>query len=345
MIIDSNMHWLPENVFTDESLLSSFLNTVPREYGTYARLAPIPGKEMKQIIIEKPKGYEILNYAENQYNSQERIRDMDEAGINMGLLRIPCWQEWADLEMCKKLNNALAADLKANPGRFAALAVVPPWGTKDSLKELERCIKELGFAGAQMAAHYGNLYLDEAEFKPHFKVINQLKIPVVVHHTPLPVDFGSILKYTNQRRQYGRVIDQGTAVGRELFSGMFDEFPDLKLIHSMLGGGFFTFVNMLAPPTTGKDAVERFQSESDKIKRYMDKNIFFDTSGSVQWGKPQLECAVKVLGAEHILYGSSYPIRRDWFLQGVDYINNLDIEETAKTLILGGNAGRIFNLK
>jgi hypothetical protein len=38
MIIDVNMHWLPENLFTDESLLDSFIRLVPHAYGEYARL-------------------------------------------------------------------------------------------------------------------------------------------------------------------------------------------------------------------------------------------------------------------------------------------------------------------
>ena len=81
-----------------------------------------------------------------------------------------------------------------------------------------------------------------------------------------------------------------------------------------------------------------------EIRRYLQRNVFFDVSGAPQWGKAQLECAVKVLGAEHILYGGSYPIRRDWFLQGVDYVRSLAIEERDKALILGGNAARLFRL-
>jgi predicted TIM-barrel fold metal-dependent hydrolase len=345
MIIDSNMHWLPENLFDDKDLLECFLSAVPKQYGVHARVCPIPGKNLRQIVIEQPQGCEVLNYAENQYCCEEQIKDMNEAGIDIGMLRIPCWQEWLDLETCKKLNNGLAGHLEAHPGRFLALAVVPPWGTKDSLKEMERCIKELGFSGVQMAAHYGDLYLDEEEFRPHFKKISEMNIPVVVHHTPLPVDFKSLCKYTNLRRQYGRCVAQGTAVGRELFSDMFEEFPNLKMIHSMLGGGFFAYSNMLAPKITGKDAVERFQTEAGKINKYLENNIYYDVSGAIQWGRTQLECAVKVLGADHILYGSSYPIRRDWFSQGVEFVKNLDIDDKSKSLILSKNAIRLFNIK
>ena len=344
MIIDANMHWLPDNLFNDEPLLTAFLKSVPRQYDTYAYLSPIPDKNLRQIIIEKPKGSVVLNYAENQYNSEERIKDMNEARINKGVVRLPCWQEWMDLELCKKINNLLHQLLEQYPGRFLALATVPPWGTREDIKELERCIKELGFSGVQMAAHYGNLYLDEEPFRPHLRAVNQLGLPVIVHHTPIAVDYHSILKYTNLRRQYGRCQDQTTAVSRELFSGMFEELSDLKMIHSMLGGGFFAYINMLVPQKTGQDAVDRFETGNLRIKDYLNNNIFFDVSGAVQWGQPQLECAVKVLGADHILYGSSYPIRRDWFAQGVKAVRDLNITDQEKSLILSDNAIRLFKI-
>jgi predicted TIM-barrel fold metal-dependent hydrolase len=345
IVVDANMHWLPETLFSDSALLDRFIGAVPREYGIHAKVMAIPGKELRQIVIEMPKGYEVLNYAENQYSSKDQVVDMDRAKIDKAVLRLPCWQEWVDLETCKLINNGLAEHTKRNPERFYALAVAPPWGSKESLKEVERCITGLGFRGVQMAAHYGELYLDEEEFKPYFSFLNQLGVPVVVHHTPLPVDYRSILKYTNQRRQYGRCIAQGTAVGRELFSGMFEDFPNLKLVHSMLGGGFFAFANMLVPERTNiGDAVDRFQDQTERIRGYLRNNLYFDLSGAPQWGKAQLECAVKVLGADHILYGGSYPIRRDWFMNGPDYVRSLEISESDKEKILGGNAVNLFKL-
>jgi uncharacterized protein len=345
MIIDANMHWLPQNIFKDKALLDSFIYSVPRAYGAYARLTTIPGSNLQQIIVENPKGVENLNYAENQYDPEGQIRDMNEAKIDKAVLRIPCWQEWLSLADCKKVNDMLAQHMKKYPGRFLALGVVPPWGTEDSFYEVERCINDLGFSGVQLAAHYGKLYLDEPEFRPYFKKLNKMGIPVVVHHTPLPVDFNSLLTYTNLRRQYGRCVDQGTAVGREIFSDLFEECPNLKLIHSMLGGGFFAYANMLAPRKEGvKEQMERFDV-ADKARSHLENNIFFDLSGAPQWGKAQLECAVKVLGADHILLGGSYPLRREWFFKGPDYVRSLPISEAEKDLILGGNAVKLFNIK
>ena len=69
-----------------------------------------------------------------------------------------------------------------------------------------------------------------------------------------------------------------------------------------------------------------------------------ELSGAPQWGKAQLECAVQVFGADHIIYGGSFPIRLDWFSGGPDYVRNLAISDADKALILGGNAKRLFKL-
>ena len=89
-------------------------------------------------------------------------------------------------------------------------------------------------------------------FRPFLRKLNELKLPVYVHHSPIPVDYQSICDYNNLRRSYGRCMDQTIAIGREVFSGMFDELPDLKLIHSMLGGAFFAYMNSMLPQKAGR---------------------------------------------------------------------------------------------
>lgn len=345
MIIDTNMHYLPEDLFTNEKMLYGFLGCVPRESGEYAYLSTVPGTSTRQIVLEKPKGYQNLNYAEGQYTLEVKLQDMDEAGVDLALLRIPVWQEWLPIEMCRHVNDGLADMVKRSKGRLLANAVLPPHATKECIYELERCVKELGMVGVQLACHYGKFYLDDKIFKPYFKILNELKLPVVVHHTPCPVEYESIKDYTNQRRFYGRCIDQGTAVGRELFSGMFDEFPNLILIHTMLGGAFYAFQNILIPKgSKTSEAMERFQTGGDKLREYLRKNLYFDMSHALPWGRDQLECAIKVCGADHILFGSSYPVRREWLIKGVEFINSLNISNAEKSLVLGGNARKLFNI-
>ncbi len=345
-VIDANMHWLPDTLFTDETLREKMMRCIPRQNNIHVSMKPIEGKNIRQIIIEEPKGYVNINYAEGQYNIESQLEDMDRAGIDHAVFRIPVWQEWLDLECSKRINDGLADYVSRSGGRFTALAVCPPWGDKSMIDEVERCIDQLGFKGVQMACKYGDIFLDDDAFFPYFEFINDRKIPVVVHHTPLPVDYDSILTFNNQRRQYGRCIVQGTAVGRELFSGLFDRFPNLKLSHSMLGGGFFAFVDMLVPKPRHSygDAVDRFDTGDSNLRAKLKNNLFFDISGPPQWGKKQLECAVEVLGEDNILYGASYPIRKDWFFDGVPTVEALDITDTAKAKIFSKNAEKLFGI-
>ena len=346
MIIDINMHALPENLFQDEALLESFLRTVPQAYGEFARLITVPGTDNKQIVIEKPRGYANLNFSQNTVDIKARLEIMEKAGLDKAILRTPCWQEWLTLEMCQQVNDSMAKTVNQHPDKFLALATIPPWGDKGCLQELERCLDKLGFVGVELAAHYGNLYLDDPLFRPYFRKLNELNVPVVVHHTPLPVEYHALYEYNNLRRSIGRCIDQMTAVGRELFSDLFEECPNLKFIHTMLGGGIFTFTEQILPrKSKEREEIERFTPEIAKYKNFFQSNLYFDITTPLAWSKSQLECAVREVGADHILYGSSYPVRLDWVLNGVEYIKSLDIAEEEKEQIFCSNAKKLFGIK
>ncbi len=345
MVIDINMHALPADLFDDEERLESYLRIAPQGHGEHARLSTVPETGKKQIVVEKPRGYENLNFGYNNVDSRARIEVMDRAGLDKAILRTPCWHEWLTLEMCRQVNDSMAGYVAEYPDRLCALGTVPPWGDKGCLRELERCIGDLGFVGMEVSAHYGSLYLDDTAFRPYFKVLNELDVPVVVHHTPLPVEYGSLFEYTNLRRSIGRCIDQMTAVGRELFSGLFEECPNLKLVHTMLGGGMFALTEQILPRRSQvQEEIQRFSSEVPRFKDYFRRNLYFDITTPLAWSKAQLECAVKELGADHILYGSSYPVRLDWVLNGVEHVKSLDLTNQEKDLIFSGNARRLFKI-
>lgn len=346
MIVDANMYWIPEALFTDESMTEEFMRCIPAVHGVTARCEQVAGTDKKQIIIEEPAGYQNLNYVQGEYRADRQIADMDKAGVDRAVLKVPCAHAWLSLEMCKKFNDGMAAHVKNGQGRFAALAVVPPHGGKEAVYELERCVKELGMTGVQLSSHYGNRYLDDLLFRPFLKKVNELKLSIYVHHSPIPVDYSSIYEYNNLRRSYGRCMDQTIAIGREVFSGMFDELPDLKLVHSMLGGAFFSYLNSMFRKKTagGKDTVNRFDTDTDRFCDQIKNNIYYEVSHAQPWGKDLMECAVKILGADHIIFGSSYPVRAEWLLDGPDFVNGLDLTEEQKAMILGENAEKLYRI-
>ncbi len=62
--------------------------------------------------------------------------------------------------------------------------MLPPWGRKEDIYELKRCLDDLGMVGVQFACCYGDKFLDDELFKPYMKVLNDKKVPAVIHHTP-----------------------------------------------------------------------------------------------------------------------------------------------------------------
>lgn len=345
MIIDANMYWLPEELFQNTGFLDQFMaciNKDPDRRGLVRELE----NEKREIVIEKPKGYANLNYVQGEYQLDIMLRDMEEAGVDKAVLKVPCAQEWLSLELCKKFNNGMADHVKRGEGHFSALAVVPPLEGQESVDELKRCVEDLGMTGVQMCAHYGDKYLDHPDFRPFLKEVNRLKLPVYVHHTPVPVEYDSIYEYNNLRRSYGRCADQIIAISREIYSGIFNELPDLKMVHSMLGGAFFAYKDSMfrKKPGGGQDTVKRFDVDTDRMCQQLNDNIYFELSHAQPWGNVLLEAAVKILGADHIIYGSSYPVRKEWMTEGADFVQKLDITETEKQMILHGNAEQIYKL-
>ena len=232
MIIDANSYWFDERIFHDETLCEQFLAEVPRAYDTEGYLTVSPtGK--RQIVIEKPAGFPGLNYIEGDYTLEKRLADMDEAGVDKAILKLPGCHEWMSLEMCRRFNDGMAADAKASNGRLIPLVAVPPFGTEANLEELDRRLDE-GFAGVQLCAHYGKRYLDDPIFSGFFERLNERSVTVYVHHVPVPVEHTSLLAYDNLRRSYGRCVDQTTVIGREIFSDFFERYPNVKMVHSML---------------------------------------------------------------------------------------------------------------
>lgn len=340
-VIDANVYWVPQELFHDPKIRDQFIRCVPREYGVAAFCSKIDNGDV-EIRIEKPIGSENLNYFDSDYVLKKQLADMDTGGIDRAVMKLPGCQEWLTLELCRFFNDAAAEYAASSNGRLIPLAVVPPYGDEEVLKELDRCVNELHMPGVQMSAHYGTRYLDDPMFRPLLAHINELGIPVYVHHTPLPVDYSQLLDYNNLRRSFGRCQDQITAIGRELFSGMFSELPNLKMIHSMLGGGYFTFKEMLMPRDSGGG---RFQTAGlDNVRKWLKNNIFFEMSHSQPWGKENLETAVKLLGADHIIYGSSYPVKEVWMKEGAEFVRELEVSEEDKELMLGGNARRIYGI-
>ena len=81
-VIDANLYWFPEELFTNEESAEKFLSEIPVQYGIRGYLKTNPETGVRQYVIEKPVGSENLNYVQGDYVLEKQLKDMDKAGID-----------------------------------------------------------------------------------------------------------------------------------------------------------------------------------------------------------------------------------------------------------------------
>jgi len=343
MIIDANMYWFDEDIFTDNKLSDEFLSSIVNDTDYYGYMEMVDS-DTKQIVIEKPKGFQNLNYIQHEYTLEYQLEALDRANVDKAVLKLPGCSEWLTLDMCKMFNDKLWKRYLESKGRLIPLASVNPNNSSEAevCKELDR-IKSIGFTGVQLASHYGDKYLDDERFRPFFRKVHALNLTVYIHHSPLPVDYNSFLDYNGLRRSYGRCSDQMIAVSREINSNLFIECPDLKVVHSMLGGGYFAFNEMCKPRKNRVEKVDRFASDGLQVN-HLEKNIYFEMSHSIPWGEAQLACAIEVLGSNKVIFGSSYPVKEQWLKEGASYLDRIDLCDEDREKVLATNAIDVYRI-
>ena len=100
--------------------------------------------------------------------STGRIAAMDAGSITMQVIsHAPAS---APLSTCQSANKKLARAVEANSKRFAGFAMLLMAQPKNAARELDRCVRDLGFSGALIDNHLstGEYYYDE-RFWPVFE--------------------------------------------------------------------------------------------------------------------------------------------------------------------------------
>lgn len=74
------------------------------------------------------------------------------------------------LDLCQLLNNDLAATIASHPRRFVGLGTLPMQAPELAVKEMERCVRKLGFPGVQIGSHINEWDLNARELFPVYAV-------------------------------------------------------------------------------------------------------------------------------------------------------------------------------
>lgn len=271
----------------------------------------------------------------------EKLRDTDRMNIDVSVLShgLPLGPDvlggqQAD-EWAMRINDDLARTIQIYPGKFIGLGSIGFGDPQRSIAEADRCIHQLGFKGLQIFSNVAHKMLDASEFRPVFKHIGMLGVPIHLHPA-IPSEHVGL--DTTSLVSLGFPYDTSLSTIRLVQSGIFDEIPNLTLIVAHVGG--------VLPYLKGR--IEAYSAPSPLLTNpphlvhpidYYLRNLCADT---VCYHQEALECGYRVMGAGHLLYGTDHPFGS--YQMAAEIIGQLDCPQAHRELIYHGNAERLFRL-
>jgi len=244
-------------------------------------------------------------------------------------------QAWT--EAC---NNLIHRVCELYPDNFAPVCQLPqsPGASLDlSLKELKRCVEEMGFVGCNLNPDpSGGLWtadpLTHKFWRPMFELMQELDVPAMIHV--------SASCNPNFHATGAHYINADTTAFMQFLQGdLFSDFPDLRLIIPHGGGA--------VPYHWG-----RYRGLADMLKKpsldtHIMNNVYFDTC---VYHQPGIDLLFDVIDHKNILFGSEMvgavrgidPQTGHYFDDTRRYIDALDVSEQVKQDVFEHNVRRVF---
>jgi len=273
-----------------------------------------------------------------------RVADMDRNNVEYVILSQsgPGMQAEPDVRLAQRLaaenNDLLAERIAPNRDRFGGFAHLAMHEPAQALRELERAVGQLGFKGALINGHTCGRYYDDRAYDEFWAGVEALDVPVYLH----PIGFSempALLKDVPvlQGASFGWGVETGGHALRLLFGGVFDRFPNLKIVLGHMGE-FLPFMRWRLD--------SRFEAYPHGItlkkmpSAYFQSNIFITTSGVCS--APTLIGAIGEMGAENVLFSIDYPYESTE--AACEFIEKTPMDEATRRLVCSGNARRLFKL-
>jgi predicted TIM-barrel fold metal-dependent hydrolase len=239
------------------------------------------------------------------------LATMDAAGVDQAVLLGWYWENEAT---CRWHNQAMAEWRAQAPERFIGFAAIHP---KGSVVDQLASAKALGFRGV------GELHLGVQGWEIESEAFHHLADWCVREGWPV-----------NFHVTEAAGVPQPNAVATPLdwFIRIAQRTPELKMILAHWGGGL------------------PFFAQNPRLRPYL-RNIYYDTAASPLLYAPSIfRRVVDLVGADHVLFGSDYPLRlfprsqkapeMQRFRQAIQTEAELDPDELKQ--VMGGNFARLI---
>jgi 2,3-dihydroxybenzoate decarboxylase len=273
---------------------------------------------------------------------EQRLAVMGRAGIERAVLSLagPGVQIERDTAAaCRKArecNEFLAREIQQQPARYSGFAHLPMQHPATAAIELERCMRDFGFAGAMINGHTNGQYLDHPSLYPFWERVQELGAVIYLHPADPPALFPALDGHRGLRRAtWEWTLETGTHALRLVFGGTFDRFPGAKLALGHMGETL-PFLLWRFDSRAKLYGVKLAKAPSDYIR----DNIAVTTSGMCS-AEP-LNCTIAALGYEQVMFAADYP-----FESAEDaghFIDTVSLPKDVREDICFNNAAKLFHL-
>ena len=208
---------------------------------------------------------------------------------------------------------------------------------KQTLRELDRIVKEHRMPSVLIPASHAGKNLDEPEFFPFFERAQQHGVLVFIH--PHEVAAADRLKKYALGNLIGNPLETTIAQASLIFGGVLERLPALKICCAH-GGGYSPWIRGRwrhghASRHEARDVITK------PVYEYLSR-MYFDTC---VFDPASLEFLIKTMGADHVLLGTDYPTPMidAGQVSVIDKIAGLSTQD--KENVMGGNAARLLGLQ
>ncbi|MEE2760186.1 MAG: amidohydrolase family protein [Pseudomonadota bacterium] len=324
-VIDVHTHMLDEH----------WLNQLVAHGGKY-ELSDFKGQR-----VIRADGAPFMTLMDPMFNYAKRIKDMDDAGVDMAIVSLTCpsvfWGgEEVSNALARHMNDGMAAEQAKYPDRIRYFATLPWQYPGAAVAELTRACDNKGAVGVFVAANVSGMSLTNPHFKSIWDAIEARGLPVLVHPSAPPGVGEMDMQRFNLVASIGFMFDTTMAISRMIYDGFFDTYTNLKIIACHAGGalpylfGRLDFCHMNMPGA--REVISNLPSS------YADR-IYYD---SVTFQKGSLELCANVGGSANLLFGSDYPHNIGDMKGCLSRVDALPADQ--RDPARGKNAERIFNL-
>ncbi len=319
-----------------------------------------PDRFFQEMMKVAPKLKDIgprLRSITKLFDLDARFKEMDTFGDYRQIISLPnppiedIASPEAGLKLARIANDDMAELCRKHPERFPAFAAALCMTDVDgSITEARRAVTELGAAGALIYTDVAGAPLDEKQFDPFFAAMAELDATIWLH----PSRTAAMADYKAEKKSryemwwcLGWPYDTSVAMIRMVFCGLFDRYPDLRIITHHLGGMIPYYDGRIGPGMKvlgARTSDEDYSQVLPSLKRpHMDYlHDFYADTAMFGGGVAATRCGYEFFGTDHVVFATDAPLGP--IAPTIKTVKGLGLSPADERKLFCGNAERLLKM-